>query len=328
MVYRGHFMLKILDLCCGIGGFPLAFRGQGEVVLASDWDAQCKITYEHNFKGHKFVADLYDIKIDKIPVYDILCAGFPCQPFSIAGSQQGFDHETQGNIFFRICEIIKGTKPQVVFLENVKNLLSHEDGNTFKVIEKSLKKLGYHIQYQVLNATKYGNLPQNRERIYIVGFLDDEACEKFKFPNEIPLTKKLFGDIIDITMKGDAKLYQNNLNSPSIKKMKDSITEKNVVYQYRRYTVRKNMSGECPTLTANMGSGGHNVPLILDNFGIRKLSVFECFKLQGFPVPNDYKIPPEVSNSNLYHQIGNSIPVSVVQRIASNIIKALDGHIL
>jgi DNA (cytosine-5)-methyltransferase 1 len=318
-------MLKILDLCCGIGGFPLAFKGLGKSILSSDWDKQCKITYDYNFSGHKFVADLYDIKTNEIQAYDILCAGFPCQPFSIAGAQQGFQHQTQGNIFFRICEIIEQTKPKVIFLENVKNLLSHDNGNTFSVIQKSLKDLGYHVKYQILNATTHGNLPQNRERIYIVGFLDDKACSKFKFPNEIPLTKKLFGDIIDITVKGDDKLYQTNLNSPSIKKMKDGITEKYIVYQYRRYAVRKNMSGECPTLTANMGSGGHNVPLILDNFGIRKLSILECFKLQGFPVPNDYKIPPKISNSSLYHQIGNSIPVSVVQRIASNIIKALDS---
>jgi DNA (cytosine-5)-methyltransferase 1 len=209
--------------------------------------------------------------------------------------------------------------PKIVFLENVKNLLSHDDGNTFKVIQRALNDLGYKIKTRILNATKHGNLPQNRERIYIVGFLDNKHFDKFEFPSEIPLTTKLFGDIIDISKQQNYNLYQTDKSSPSIKKMIEFVVEKNAVYQYRRYSVRKNMSGECPTLTANMGSGGHNVPLILDDFGIRKLSVTECFKLQGFPVPDLYKLPSDMSNSHLYHQIGNSVPVPVVKRIAEKI---------
>jgi len=315
-------MLKMVDLCCGIGGFPQAFKGIAEPIFASDWDKHARITYQHNFPNHQFVPDIYDIDLSQIPAHDILCAGFPCQPFSLAGSQQGFNHQTQGNIFFRIAEIIKATKPNIVFLENVKNLVSHDLGHTFKIIQTTLTDLGYHLKSQVLNATEYGNLPQNRERIYLVGFLDPDQFNRFKFPDPIPLTTKLFGDIIDLTQQQDEKLYQTNIQSPSIRKMINGITEQYAVYQYRRYTIRKNMSGECPTLTANMGSGGHNVPLVLDNFGIRKLSVQECFRLQGFIVPEEYRLP-NLSNSHLYHQIGNSIPVPVVKRIAEKIMEAL-----
>lgn len=315
-------MLKLVDLCCGIGGFPQACRGIGEPIFASDWDKYARITYQHNFPGHQFVPDINDIDYSAIPAYDVLCAGFPCQPFSLAGSQEGFAHKTQGNLFFKIVDILKETKPSVVFLENVKNLVSHDDGNTFKVIQSSLIDLGYHIKSKVLNATEYGNLPQNRERIYIVGFRDKAHCDKFQFPCKQALTTKLFGDIIDITQKQDQKLYQTNIASPSVRKMIAGITKQNIVYQYRRYTVRDNRSGECPTLTANMGSGGHNVPLILDNFGIRKLSVIECFRLQGFLVPTEYSLPM-MSVGHLYHQIGNSVPVPVVRRIAEKIQEAM-----
>jgi DNA (cytosine-5)-methyltransferase 1 len=315
-------MLKMVDLCCGIGGFPQAWLDMAEPIFASDWDKYVRITYQHNFGTHTFVPDINDIDCSTIPAYDILCAGFPCQPFSLAGSQEGFAHKTQGNLFFKIVEILKETKPPVVFLENVKNLVSHDSGNTFKVIQSSLTDLGYHIKSKVLNATEYGNLPQNRERIYIVGFLDKAQCDKFQFPDKQALTTKLFGDIIDITQKQDQKLYQTNLASPSIKKMIAGITKQNIVYQYRRYTVRDNRSGECPTLTANMGAGGHNVPLILDNFGIRKLSLIECFSLQGFVVPTEYKLP-KLSSGHLYKQIGNSVPVPVVRRIAEKIAEAI-----
>jgi DNA (cytosine-5)-methyltransferase 1 len=311
-------MLKITDLCCGIGGFPRAFNGIGESIFASDLDKYARITYDLNFKGHQFVDDIYKIDIPTMPTCDILCAGFPCQPFSLAGNQEGFKHEAQGNIFFRLAEIIEATRPPAIFLENVKNLQSHDNGKTFRTIKMTLEKIGYHVKHTLLNATEYGNLPQNRERVYIVGFLDDRHYAKFQFPNKIPLTAKLFGDIIDISKKQDAWLYQTNIHSPSVKKMILGITEKYAIYQYRRYTVRKNMRGVCPTLTANMGSGGHNVPLLLDDFGIRKLSVEECFLLQGFPVPDIYRLPP-LAVGHLYHQIGNSVPVPVVKRIAERI---------
>jgi DNA (cytosine-5)-methyltransferase 1 len=311
-------MLKMVDLCCGIGGFPQAFKGMAKAILASDYNKEARITYELNFQGHDFVSDIYDIDCSKIPPYDILCAGFPCQPFSLAGNQEGFNHKTQGNVFFRICEIIKNTQPRILLLENVKNLVSHDNGETFKIIQQSLKDLGYHIKYQILNATEYGNLPQNRERIYIVGFLDINYFNKFRFPDKILLTKKLFGDIIDISKKQESRLYQTNKNSPSIQKMEAGILEKNVIYQYRRYTIRKSKSSICPTLTANMGRGGHNVPLLLDDFGIRKLSITECFLLQGFQVPDSYKLS-NLSMGHLYHQIGNSVPVPVVKRIAEQI---------
>ena len=312
---------KFIDLFCGIGGFHLALKYHASCVFASEWDKNAEKTYRMNFNVVNFAGDITKISPANIPDHDILCGGFPCQPFSVAGTQLGFNHKEQGNLFFNICDILKEKNPKVVFLENVKNIISHDGENTFKVILEELHKLEYYVKYKVLNATKYGNLPQNRERIYIVGFKDVNAFNKFKFPEEIPLTTKLFGDIIDIDSKQEQNLYQTNLSSPSVKKMLEGVTEKYHIYQYRRYMMRKNKSGECPTLTANMGSGGHNVPLILDNFGVRKLSVKECFKLQGYG--DDYIIP-NIATGHLYKQIGNSVPVTVVKRIADNIIEALN----
>ena len=210
----------------------------------------------------------------------------------------------------------------MIFLENVKHLLTHDDGRTFAVIKSALEKSGYHLKYEVLNATTHGNLPQNRERIYIVGFLDKVMCDRFKFPEAIPLTKRLFGDVIDLADRKPAKYYLTNMDSVAVRRVHAHIVEKNIVYQHRRSMVRANKSCVCPTLTDNMGLGGHNVPLILDDYGVRRLTPRECFDLQGFPA--DFKIPV-MPDAFLYKQTGNSIPLPVVSRIAENIIKALSG---
>lgn len=312
-------MYKFIDLFCGIGGFHLAFENLAECVFANDWNEHAVKTYRENFTTNLVCGDLSQIDINTIPDHDILCAGFPCQPFSIAGTQEGFNHPTQGTLFFDVVSIIKEKKPKVVFLENVKNLIKHDQGNTFQIILKSIRELGYHIKFKVLNTTEYGNIPHNRERIFILCFSDVKQCEKFKFPQKLLLKTELFKDIIDITKPADKSLYQTNTKSSSVKKMNEYIHEKNHIYQYRRFTVRKNMSNVCPTLTANMGSGGHNVPLLLDDFGIRKLSVRECFDLQGFP--STYVLP-KLADSHLYKQIGNSVSVPVIRRISENIIKS------
>lgn len=201
-------------------------------------------------------------------------------------------------------------------LENVKNLKSHDKGNTIKVIYEQLEKLGYKVADKVLNAMEYGNIPQNRERIYIVGFLDKQADDKFSYPEKIKLTKTIHDCLEEREV--DKKYYYNE--KPLYDRIKDDITKKETVYQWRRKYVRENKSGVCPTLTANMGMGGHNVPIILDNKGIRKLTPRECANFQGFP--KDYKLP-NIADSQLYKQFGNSVVIPVVQRIAENIKKAL-----
>lgn len=314
-----------IDLFAGLGGFHLALKKEAECVFASEWDKHARKSYALNFgsdlfeKGCLFGGDVTQVKANQIPAHTILCAGFPCQPFSIAGKQAGFSHPTQGTLFFEIIKIIQHHKPRVVFLENVKNLKTHDGGKTFKTIVESLEKEGYTVSHQILNGTTHGNVPQNRERIFIVAFLEKADSDQFKFPDEIPLTESIKSMIL-VSKKQESKYYQTDLSSDPVKKIVAGVTKKGVIYQYRRYYVRENKNGTCPTLTANMGGGGHNVPFLLDNFGVRKLTPRECLTLQGFP--EDYQLP-KISDVHLYKQAGNSVVVPVVRRIAEHIFHAL-----
>ena len=175
---------KSLDLFAGIGGIRTGFEQAGfQTVFANDFDAYCKATYDLNFNNILLkVCDVAKIKSEELPDFDILLAGFPCQPFSIAGYRRGFLDTGRGDLFFEILRIVKDKKPQVVFLENVKNLKSHDKGRTFKIISDALSDLGYYIKVDVLNSAEYGNVPQNRERVYIVGFKSENAYNNFKFP--------------------------------------------------------------------------------------------------------------------------------------------------
>jgi DNA (cytosine-5)-methyltransferase 1 len=247
-----------------------------------------------------------------------LLGGFPCQAFSIAGNRQGYDDvKDRGNLFFQIAKILEVKQPDGFFLENVKNLVGHDNGNTFKTIQKILAHLGYYFQYRVLNTMEYGNVPQNRERIYIVGFKNKEYFNNFYFPRPVKLTKTV-RDILEDSV--DDKYYYNG--KPLYDRIKDDVTDENKVYQWRRKYVRDNKKNVCPTLTANMGTGGHNVPIIKDSVGIRKLTPLECVRLQGFP--DWYKLP-DVSDSALYKQAGNSVSVPVIEAIAKQIVSAMDS---
>jgi DNA (cytosine-5)-methyltransferase 1 len=276
------------------------------------------MTYDLNFKNTKLIVeDIKKIGIDDLPDFNFLLAGFPCQAFSIAGYREGFnDKKNRGNLFFDIARIIKKRKPEGFMLENVKNLRGHDNGNTFKIIIKTLENLGYYVKSKILNSMEYGNVPQNRERIYIVGFKNKKHYERFRFPTPIPLTLKV-SDLLE--EKVNEKYYYNN--KPLFKKLKDSVKEEGKVYQWRRQYVRENKNGVCPTLTANMGTGGHNVPIIKDKKGIRKLTPLECAKIQGFP--KDYKLP-KLADSALYKQLGNSVSVPVIEAIAKEIKKAIE----
>ena len=235
---------------------------------------------------------------------------------------KGFEDEKgRGTLFFEILRIIKAKKPKAILLENVKNLVSHDNGNTFRVILEALKDVGYHVRYAVLNAMEYGNIPQNRERIYIVGFRTKKVFEKFTFPEPIPL-KKTIHDVIDFINPVDEKYlytkgkYKGDIYDKLVAAMDDS----NAVYQWRRKYVRKNMSGVVPTLTANQGEGGHNVCLVKTKQGIRKMTPKECFNTQGFP---ESFVLPDIADGRLYKQAGNSVCVSVVQRIAEQMLVAM-----
>ncbi len=309
---------RTIDLFAGVGGIRLGFEKAGfETVFSNDFELNCKYTYDFNFKTSKLIVeDIRKIEIDDLPEFDFLLGGFPCQAFSIAGYRQGFnDEKNRGNLFFDIAKILEKRKPKGFLLENVKNLVSHDGGRTFKIIQETLIDLGYYIKFKILNTLDYGNIPQNRERIYIVGFRDEKYLEKFEFPQKIKLTKK----IIDILEKEvDKKYYYNG--KALYEKIKKDVKEEGKVYQWRRQYIRENKSRVCPTLTANMGTGGHNVPIIKDKRGIRKLTPLECFRIQGFP--DNYKLP-KISDSALYKQAGNSVSVPVIEAIAKQIIKAI-----
>lgn len=257
------------------------------------------------------LGDLTSIPVDSIPKMDLITAGFPCQPFSIAGYQKGFD-DPRSNVFWKIIEIMEYHRPRYVVLENVKNLTSHDNGNTFKVITGSLTKLGYHIKYKVVNTCDFTSLPQNRPRIYIVACRNQVDYEQFDFPSDSSDPRLSLSSLLENSI--DAKyIYSDRFKCyPELVAgiIKDISTD--TVYQYRRTGVRENKSGVCPTLTANMGAGGHNVPLIKQGDIIRKLTPRECFSLQGFP--SSYQLP-KIADSSLYKLAGNAITVSVAQKI-------------
>lgn len=314
----------IASFFAGVGGIDLGFERTGffQTIYANEKDNYPAKTFEQNFGIKVDCRDIREVEPTDFPNVDVIIGGFPCQAFSIAGKRQGFnDEKGRGNLFFELIRLIHKKRPRVVFFENVKNLVGHDGGNTFQVILDSLKKEGYHYSYKVLNAMHYGNTPQNRERIYIVGFIDYNDFIKFSFPDPIPLTKKL-SDIIDFQNKVDEKYYyrRNKYKGEIYQLLEAEMTSYSSIYQWRRKYVRENKSGVVPTLTANMGEGGHNVPLVKTKFGIRKLTPHECFNAQGFP--NNF-ILPQMADSRLYKQAGNSVCVEVIHRIAQNIALAL-----
>lgn len=321
---RMLYMYSVASFFAGVGGIDLGFEltKQARTIYANEIDPYPIQTFEANFPIKVDQRDICDVKASEVPNIDIILGGFPCQAFSIAGYRKGFEDEKgRGTLFFEILRIIKAKKPKAILLENVKNLVSHDNGNTFRVILEALKDAGYHVRYAVLNAMEYGNIPQNRERIYIVGFKSKKVFEKFTFPEPIPL-KKTIHDVIDFINPVDEKYlytkgkYKGDIYDKLVAAMDDS----NAVYQWRRKYVRKNMSGVVPTLTANQGEGGHNVCLVKTRQGIRKMTPKECFNTQGFP---ESFVLPNIADGRLYKQAGNSVCVSVVKRIAEQILVSM-----
>jgi DNA (cytosine-5)-methyltransferase 1 len=307
----------MVDLFAGTGAFTYAFDSTNRVttVWANDCETRSEQIYRLNFNTPFVRQDFTTIDPHQIPPCEILTAGFACQPFSIAGLQKGFS-DVRSNVFWKILETIQVLKPRVAVLENVKNLQSHDHGLTFKTIIDSLTNLGYHIHHRVLNTSVVTSLPQNRERIYIVCFRDQRDADLFSF-DKLVRTDRIWS-VLEPSV--DSKYYYG----PHLKiwdAIHEGVTKENTFYQYRRYYVRENKSGVCPTLTANMGAGGHNVPLIKDSKGIRKLTPRECFNLQGFP--SNYQLP-SASDCDLYKLAGNAVSIPVVQQLATHLVEILD----
>jgi len=309
--------LHFIDLFAGTGAFSLALEQNKKFkcIFTNDMMECSKKIWELNNPNKTFtLKDLNDIEVNDIPSHNLLCGGFPCQPFSIAGEKKGFE-DKRSNVFWKILEILERHKPKIIILENVKNLTSHDKGNTYKTIENKLIYLGYHIKTAILDTSKITKIPQHRERIYIVGFRDEEMYKKFNFNFEEKEKSKISEFLEDNI---DEKYYYSD-RFKVYEEVEKSVTKnisENVLYQYRRFYVRENKSNCCPTLTANMGGGGHNVPLLKDDKGIRKLTPRECFNLQGFP-PN-YQLP-NICDSALYKLAGNAVSVPVVELIVNKL---------
>ena len=304
----------VCSLFAGIGGIDIGFQQAGfNVVWANEYDPAACRTYRKNFGNSNLVeGDIRDIPASSIPSFDVLTAGFPCQPFSIAGKQKGFD-DKRGNLFFEITRIIDAKRPKVVFLENVPNLMEHDNGRTFLVIFNSLAQFGYTVYYKVMAANEYGNLPQIRKRIYITA-IHESFNDSYKHPEPLELTLKSV-DIIHRHERQNEIYYYNG--SALFSYFESYMKDKKAIYRPTDTEVRLTKNQMCPTLTANMGTYPNRVPVVWDDYGIRKLTLRECLDFQGFP--KDYYFPNTITIDDAYKQIGNSVCVPVIFNIATRI---------
>lgn len=315
--------MDIAEFCTGTGAFSCAFKAVApsiyHTVYANDIEPSSKLIFDTNHDIELTCKDIHNIDVNELPRFDIMTSGFPCQSFSIAGERLGFD-DPRANVFWKLLEIVEYVKPRVVIFENVKNLQAHDNGTTFEIIQGCIEELGYMVKYKVMNTCEYTHIPQNRERIYIVCFRDITDYELFNFPQPLETPTNPIVSFLEVDI--DNKYYYSN-SCAIYDKLVSGVTKSvmdNVVYQYRRYYVRENKNGVCPTLTANMGGGGHNVPIIKDDKGIRKLTPRECFNLQGFD--NEY-ILPNLADSKLYKLAGNAVTLPLVVRLVQEIHKVL-----
>lgn len=299
-------LFKFIDLFAGIGGIRLGFESQGgKCVFSSEWDVHAQKTYEANF-GECPHGDITQISPSSIPDHDVLLGGFPCQAFSIIGKMNGFD-DTRGTLFFNIAEILRVKKPKAFMLENVKQLKTHNKGNTFRVIIKTLEELGYKVNHTVLNALDFG-LPQKRERTFIVGFLDHEV--EFSFP--VGKRKFNLGNILE----KEEDIPANFFVSEKIKASRIANLKKEPPYPSIWH---QNVSGNVSPLPYSCAlRAGASYNYLLIN-GIRRPTPRELLRLQGFP--DEFKIV--VPYTQVRKQAGNSVAVPVIESIAENLISSL-----
>lgn len=303
--------MKICSLFCGIGGIDLAFEIAGhEVVWANDNDKFACMTYRHNFPNTKLVeADIRTVDKIAIPDCDIVTAGFPCQSFSVCGKQKGF-YDNRGNLFFEIGKVIDAKQPKIVFLENVANLTEHDCGKTFNTIHNELAGRGYYIRYTIADACDYG-IPQHRTRTYIVAFKDKYTCDKYCFPQKVSLEKHIT-DIIDISVKVDDHYYYP-IDTPKYDLLQKTIVDSSRLYRFADWGIQSSDAGIAFTLKANMGTYPNRVPIIKDDFGIRKITPDECLALQGFP--KAFTFPIAILEREKYKQAGNTVCFDLIYKL-------------
>lgn len=323
--------LKFIDLFAGIGGFRVAFGEHGaKCVFSSEWDKYAALTYEFNF-DHKPSGDITKILEKDIPRHNIICAGFPCQAFSISGKRDGFN-DTRGTLFFDIARIAKEHKPEVLVLENVKNLVGHDKGRTLKKILQVLDEIGYSAYHQILNASLYG-VPQARERVYFVCFRKNLNIPHYSFP-EPTMERVSLNDVLE----HDADTAQFVISRPDITISKDESTIEDdsigasLLKPIRIGTINKGGQGEriyspkghAITLSAYGGGAAGKTGAYLVNKKIRQLTPRECLRAQGFP--EEYQFPKEASKSQAYKMCGNSVSVPVLSHIYHSILETLIKH--
>ena len=276
------------------------------------------MTYRYNFpKVNLIEADIRYIDKSSIPDCDIVAAGFPCQPFSVCGKQKGFTDE-RGHLFFEVGKVMDAKQPKIVFLENVANLTEHDNGKTFNVIHNELAGRGYYIRYIIADACDYG-IPQHRTRTYIVAFKDKTACDDFGFPEKVPLEKRIT-DIIDTSVKADARYYYSPAN-PQYTRLQKAIVDDKQLYRFSDWGIQSSKDGIAFTLKANMGTYHNRVPIIKDNFGIRNITPRECLDMQGFPA--SFILPDAVPKQQQYKQAGNTVCVNFIIKIVKFLCKII-----
>lgn len=324
----------VASLFAGIGGFCLAFKNVGfNILWANEKDSFAIQTYKHNFPAvslyEQSITDLSVLR-DQLEMVDVLTAGFPCQPFSVAGYQNGFN-DPRGKLFFDIIRILREfgkNRPKILLLENVKNLLTHDSGKTFSRVMAEIQSVGYWFKRKnvaVLNTFTHTKIPQNRERLYMAALSSEYfAYNDFLFPEKTE-DKIFYRDLLDLNSQADPEYYFEpgtqywNLFNEEVNK-----NDPNSVYQLRRFYVRELKNYLVPTLTANMGEGGHNKPVIKDAWGIRNLTPRECLRLQGFD-ENKFSFPESMSKTQQYRQIGNTVTVVLVESLAKECLAKLNS---
>lgn len=308
--------MQVGSMFAGMGGICAGFREEGaKIIWANEINRYACMTYRHNFGSDYLVEnDIRSIDAHTIPDIDILTAGFPCQPFSLMGKQKGFA-DPRGTMYFEILRVIDAKRPKVLLLENVRNFIQHDGGRTFMTVYNTLAERGYGVKYAVLGAHTHADIPQLRDRLFIAAFLDFSQMEQFTFPDTIPLTKTI-NDLIDRNKPVDERYYYKEPN-PYYLRLKDKMTDNSAVYRIDDSGVALKAWKVCPTLKANMGTYHDRVPLLATPSGIRKLTPTDCLALQGFP--QDFSFP-NIPENEIYKQLGNTVCVPVVTRIAERLI--------
>lgn len=305
----------VVSLFAGIGGICLGFRQAGFCVLwANEKDHAACETYRHNFKDTYLVeGDIRQVDIRTIPKTPILVAGFPCQAFSLGGAQRGLA-DPRGTLFFEVLRVVDEISPEVIFLENVENLMEHDGGRTFQVIYTSLVERGYIVHYRPMATHEYANIPQTRRRIYIVATTSYDFSRQFSFPEPIPLTTTAMDWIDQAERQPD--IYYYNEDTAFNRYIRKTVIDDRYLYRVFNGAARKLTNHKCPTLTASMCTPT-NAAVLRDQFGVRRLTLRESLRFQGFP--DSFYFPNTITISDAYKQIGNSVSVPVIQRIAGNL---------